>query len=211
MPKAKAKAPEPPEVIVVGDVSYEVRSTTWGQLGVGSTIRDNGGRRWTCIAAAQPQQFEYGKTCWLRFRAPNGDEIAIPPRYVNFRVNALIDPAAPRIEPAWPDGAEAAWLLAQELGAEEIATQDKRTGEVWCPDYVFSTGPAVGLPAAEPGEGLLRHLEICHAVDTAGLRGIQPWDVQSEAIYAAHDRAHKHPVGGAGFAHRHIPEDHSIL
>lgn len=213
----KAKAPAPPELLEVNGTTYEIRSAEWGKLGVGSILLDSSRRRWTCIAMAQPQQFEYGKTCWLKFQAPNGEEFNVPPRYVNFRCRVLVDPTAPPIEPAWPDGAAEAWLLAQELGAEEIATQDKRTGEVWCPDYIFDTGIGLGLPDPEPDiagrtiEPFLRHLEVCHGVDTAGLRAIEPWDAQSMAAHTAHDEAHKHPVGGAGFTHRHMPEDHSIL
>jgi hypothetical protein len=207
----KSRAPEPPEIVVVDGVSYEVRHVAWGQLGIGSVIRDRGARRWTCIAAAQPQQYEYGKTCWLRFKAPNGEEISIPPRYVNFGVNVLVDPTSPRVEPARVDDGGATWLLAQELGAEEIATLDNGTGEVWCPDYIFSNGVSLGLPAVDLAEGLLRHLEVCHSVDTSGIRQIAPWDAQHDAAHKAHDRAHKHPVGDAGFTHRHMPEDHSIL
>lgn len=203
----KAKAPEPPRTLVVDGVTYEVRRVRWGTLGVGSIILDRNDRRWTCIAAAQPQQFEYGKSCWLKFRAPRGEEFTAKPRYVTHLATALIDPTAPPVIPAWPDGAEEAWLLAQELGAEEIATQDSRTGEVWCPDYCAPNPAGTGIAP------LVMHLEICHGVDVSALVAGEPVNFQeaSDQAHAAHVQAHKHPVGGAGFTHRHMPEDHTIL
>lgn len=207
--------PEPPRIVVVDGVSYEVRRVPWGTIGVGSIILDRSDRRWTCIDAAVPTQFEYGKSCWLKFRAPRGEEFTAKPRYVTSKTMALIDPTAPPIEPAWPVGAREAWLLAQELGAVEIATQDAVTGEVWCPDYILEDGPGLGLPRpAERGAWpLIHHLEICHGVDMTALTAAYVDDLEggARAIERAHEDAHKRPVGGGGFAHRHMPEDLSLL
>ena len=194
------------ETLTVDGTVYEIRKARWGDLGVGSIVLDGNQRRWTCIASAQPWQFEYARSCWLRFRAPKGEEFTAAPRLVTKRVNVLIDPTAPRVEPAWPDGAKEAWLLATELGATEIATQDTRTGEVWCPDYT--------APQMDGISPLIHHLEICHGVDISALRQYEAdgnWEEASSFAHRAHDRAHKHPVGGTGFAHRHVPEDLSII
>lgn len=204
---ARNEPPAPPEIVRVGDIDYEVRHIQWGQLGMGSIVYDSNYRRWTVVAVAQPQQFEYGKTCWLRFRAPNGEEVSIQPRYVNKRVRVLVDPLSDPVAPAWPDGAEGAWLLAQELGATEIATLDQNTGEVWCPDYTAPNPDATGIAP------LITHLEICHAVDISALVAGEPvnFDEASAQAHRIHEQAHAHPVGGAGFTHRHVPEDHDIL
>lgn len=199
------KPPEPPEILEVNGVSYQVLSRRWGDTGIGSMILDANGRRWTCIAQAQPEQFEYGKSCWLKFQAPKGEEFSARPRYVTRLVKMLIDPLAAPIEPAWPEGAREAWVLAQELGAAEIATQDTKTGEVWCPDY---TAPN---PAGTGAAPLLEHLRICHAIDTTALAAIEGVNDAIVAQQAAHSAAHKRPVGGAGFTHRHVPEDLSII
>jgi hypothetical protein len=193
--------PEDPGTIELSGITYEVHPATWGELGVGMMIIDKNKRPWSIIAAAQPEQFQYAKTCWLKLKARNGDEASLPPRMINYPVNVLVDPANPvAVEPAWPDGAREAWMLAQQLGATEIATQDLRTGEVWCPDYTRPNPERTGFTP------LLNHLEICHGVDVTGM---DTWE--SLAVHNAHSRAHTNPIGGTGFTHRHVPEDHDII
>lgn len=165
------------------------REGTWGELGVGSVIRDAEGVRWEIVAAAMPPQYGYGRSNWLRIRGADGTEHAIEPRGLMKKVTILRD--AP--ERSWPDGAREAALLVEALGAIEIGTQDKATGEIWCPADAWS-----------PEEALL-HLQVAHGLDTTGIDTI-------EQRITVHGRAHdiNDQIGKAGFPHRH-PVDLSII
>lgn len=170
------------------------REGTWGELGVGSVIRDADGARWEVVAAAVPQQYDYARSCWLRIRGVDGTEHAIEPRHVLKKVTILEVPGAPPVERAWPDGAREAALLVEQLGAIEIATQDARTGEVWCPADAWSA------------EESLVHLQVAHGMDTTGITTL-------EQRLTIHGRAHSinDPLGKGGFPHRHIPEDPTFI
>lgn len=170
------------------------REGTWGELGVGSVMLDAEGARWEIVATAVPAQYDYGRSCWLRIRNASGVEHAIEPRHLLKRVTILEVPGAAPIERAWPDGAREAALLVEQLSAIEIATQDSRTGEVWCPADHWS-----------PEESLL-HLQVAHGMDTTGI------DTLEQRI-TIHGRAHdiNSPLGKAGFPHRHIPEDPTFI
>lgn len=173
---------------------FEEVTIRWGQLGIGHVIpRD--GRKWTVVDAAAPAQYEYGHSNWLKVRAPNGEEHAIAPKPLTRKVTVLVDPEAAPIEPiSHAHGNAEAALLAEQLGAIEIATRDEATGEVWCPW------------SSSPQEALL-HLRVAHQIDTDGI------DDTPEARAEIHGRAHDiaHPLLKGGFTHRHIPEDLSIV
>ena len=166
------------------------REGTWGELGVGSVMLDPDGHRWEVVAAAVPEQYDYGRSCWLRIRGVDGTEHAIAPRHVLRKVTIVKD--AP--ERAWPDGAREAALLVEALGAIEIGTQDKRTGEIWCPADAWSA------------EEALVHLRVAHGMDTTGI------DTLEQRI-TIHGQAHdiNNRLGKAGFPHRHVPEDPTFI
>lgn len=170
------------------------REGTWGELGVGSVMRDREGARWEVVAAAVPAQYDYGRSNWLRIRGADGAEHAIEPRHVLKKVIILEAPGAPPVEPSWPDGAREAALLVEALGAIEIGTQDKRTGEIWCPADSFSA------------EEALLHLQVAHGMDVTGID-------TTEKRATIHGQAHNinSQLGKAGFPHRHIPEDPSFI
>ena len=159
------------------------REGTWGELGVGSVIVDPDGQQWEVVAAAMPQQYGYGRSNWLRLRGSGGEEHAIAPRPLMKKVMILRD--AP--ERSWPDGAREAALLVEALGAVEIGTQDKESGEVWCPTDSFSP------------EESLTHLQLAHGIDTTGIT-----DAAMRATI--HGRCHDQndAIGKHGFPHRHL-------
>jgi hypothetical protein len=168
----------------------------WGQLGLGHVLLSEG-RKWTVIDARTPEQYEYGRTAWLRVRAPNGEEHSIEPQRVKRRVTVLVDPDADPIEPvSHIHGSAEAALLVEQLGAFEIATRDERTGEIWCP---WSHTP----------EQDITHLELAHGLD---LSGLDPADLLART--KLHGKAHDiaYPLIGktGGFPHRHVPEDLSL-
>jgi hypothetical protein len=165
----------------------------WGNLGIGHTLLKDG-RKWEVVAAAAPAQYEYGYSNWLKVRAPNGEEHPIPPRRVKMACTVLLDPEADPIPPAsHVHGSAEAALLVEQLGAQEIATQDAATGEVWCPWTVSGVVDEL-------------HLRVAHGMDTTGLESI---DARVNAHGKAHD-GHYPLLGKGGFAHRHVPEDISI-
>lgn len=169
--------------------------TRWRAVGVGSVIQDKTGARWKVTASALPDQFDYGMSCWFKI-APEagGPEIAVPPRSFTSKVTLVVDPAAPPIEPSWPEGAAEMALLVEKLGAIEIGTQDRRTGEIWCPQHIWGV------------EEELLHLRVAHNLDTTGI-------ITPEQVATIHGRAHnpKYPdLGKGGFTHRHMPEDMPI-
>jgi len=170
------------------------REGTWGELGVGSAMVDANGERWEVVAEAMPQQYQYNRSNWLRIRGHDGTEHAIEPRHVLKKVTILEVPGAPPVERSWPEGAREAALLVEQLGAIEIGTQDKTTGEIWCPADVWSA------------EEALLHLQVAHGIDTTGIDTI-------EQRVTIHGRAHNpnDPLGKAGFPHRHIPEDPNLI
>jgi hypothetical protein len=166
----------------------------WGDLGIGHIIPKDG-RKWTVVDGATPAQYEYGHSCWLKVQAPNGETHAIRPKPVTRKVTVLVDPEADPIPPLSPVfGSRVAALLVEALGAVEIATRDEATGEVWCP---WGVSGAVDLV----------HLQVAHGLDTTGIETLrQRVDI--------HGRCHDidYPlVGKQGFAHRHVPEDLSII
>jgi hypothetical protein len=165
----------------------------WGALGLGHVILKDG-RKWTVVDAAAPQQYEYGHSNWIKIRAARGEEHAIAPKPLRKSVTVLIDPDAPPIEPvSHVHGSAEAALLVEQLGAVEIATKDEATGEIWCP---WTVGGAADIT----------HLQVAHQIDTTGLDTV-------EARAKIHGQAHdpKHTTLKGGFAHRHVPEDLSIL
>jgi hypothetical protein len=175
-------------------VEQEIR---WGQLGIGHVIFQ-GDRKWEVVAIRAPEQYEYGHSNWLKVRAPRGEEHAIAPKPLNKKVTVLIDPDADPIEPGWAEGAAEVALLVEALGAVEIATQDARTGEVWCPTDYGNDG--------DHGAAMMLHLQVAHNLDTSGIE-------TAKDRAKAHGRAHnpaEHLFGKGGFTHRHVPEDLSI-
>lgn len=175
-------------------MAEEIVETQWRAVGVGSIIIDKEGGRWLVTASALPAQFDYGMSCWFKI-APEGGgpEIPIEPRFLGSKITLAVDPARP-VEPAWPEGAREMALLQQALGAQEIGTQDTRTGEIWCPMHIWGV------------EEELLHLRVAHGMDTTGI-------VTPEQVATIHGRAHnpKYPdLGKSGFTHRHMPEDMPI-
>lgn len=166
----------------------------WGNLGIGHVILKDG-RKWEVIDAAAPEQYEYGYSNWLKIQAPNGETHAVAPKRVNRKVTVLIDPEAEPILPvSHVHGSAEAALLVEQLGAIEIATRDEATGEVWCP---WTVGGAADL----------LHLQVAHQIDTTGIDTVE---LRSKVHGQAHDP--KYPlIGKRGFAHRHVPEDLSIM
>lgn len=170
------------------------REGTWGELGVGSVMLDANGERWEIIAAAVPEQYDYARSNWLRIRNAAGVEHAIEPRHLLKKVAILEVPGAAPIERSWPEGAREAALLVEALGAIEIGTQDKATGEIWCPADSWSAHEAI------------IHLQVAHGMDTTGIDTL-------EQRVTIHGRAHdlNSPLGKGGFPHRHIPEDPKFI
>jgi hypothetical protein len=166
----------------------------WGELGIGHVILKDG-RKWTVVDAAAPAQYEYGRSNWLKLRAPNGEEHAIEPKSVRKQVDVLIDPEADPIPPvSHVHGSVEAALLVEQLGAIELATQDSATGEVWCP---WSVSGSVDLV----------HLQVAHNIDTTGIETLEQ---RNDVHGQAHDP--RYPlIGKGGFTHRHVPEDLSII
>jgi hypothetical protein len=166
----------------------------WGDLGIGHVIPKDG-RKWTVVDGAAPAQYEYGHSNWIRIQAPNGETHAIPPKPVTRRVTVLVDPEADPIAPlSHVHGSAEAALLVEQLGAVELATRDETSGEVWCP-WEMDKATAI------------LHLQVAHQIDTTGIDS-------AEARAEVHGRAHDigHPlIGKKGFAHRHVPEDLSII
>lgn len=201
-------------------IAWEGRA---GQARVGHLIQGN--RRtlddiWEIVEMKNPQQIEYGHTLWwLVANTTTGLEAPIPPKMVTARVRFMLTPdehahaeetrRPPSLPHQWPVDSEEALLLAQELGAQEIATRDDLTGEITCPNY-HTQFPAPGAVGVDE----IVHLRIAHGLDVAGLEAITDPSARMIEIHKAHGQLHGPEslrLAQSGFPHRHVPEDHSFL
>ena len=186
---------------------------TWGEVTVGTLIAS--GKRtevWEVVdTQAGAGQIEPHKTLWFKMRErATGREFAKQPTMINIPVTLLLEPGQESLPPITPasDG-DALALLVEELGASLIATKDNTSGEIWCPDYDAGAGSKAG----DGGAAYLMHLQVCHDIDTSALEAL-PWQERIVEKTRIHGRAHsaKFPhIGKGGFAHRHVPEDHSLI
>lgn len=171
---------------------------------------------WEVIDTRHPNQYDLGRTPWLRVRRLGTEEVvAIPPKTVRDSVTFMLTPeefetaerfghAPPRPRTQAAD-ADAVALLVESLGATYLAVRDEATGEIHCPDY------AAGAHHTQPWEpGILirdemEHLRVAHGVDVSGLEKIEDWEEQMSKVLNHHGVLHRDNVAG-GFPHRHVPE-----
>lgn len=180
---------------------------------------------WEVTEMKNPAQIEFGYTLWWRVvNTTTGEVLPVPPRNVRARVTFMLTPEeyalaeqtkrAPDKPHQWPVDSDEVLMLAETLGAREIATRDNVTGEVTCPSY--ATG-AHHAPEWRPGILLLdeiEHLKICHGLDVSGLEGIVDHNERLKAVATTHGGLHgprSARMAHKGFPHRHTPEDHSLL
>jgi hypothetical protein len=180
------------------------RMGTWADVTVGSLLAGpNRTDVYEVVGLANGPQVIDGYTNWCRVKnTVTGEVWSIEPKPKTTPAKFLMpdDEAAP--PPARPvENAEAIALLVQHLGAQEIATRDEQTGEVWCPDY------ASGKSAGDNSYGIeeLEHLRICHGLDISGLESLTGNAAIVERA-KIHGRLHS-PRGATephgGFPHRH--------
>lgn len=180
---------------------------TWGEVTVGARLALTPNRTdiWEVTDTKAPDQWEYGHTSWFQVvEQGTGVTRAVKPKLVNHKVKILLGSPDETLPPRQPvgDADEVYTMLTTIMGPmQEIYTQDRATGEVWCP-WDFA-GP----------DGELRHLRDGHNVDTAALEAIDAASRRITEAYRLHGQAHnpKYAISKGGFPHRHIPEDHSIL
>lgn len=188
-----------------------------GDVRVGHIIQGDSGTKkdvWRVIDTRNPNQYDLGRTPWLRVQRLGTEEtVAIPPKIVKSPVTFMLTPeefdhsemyGRPPYIPRTPVAdADAVALLVQELGATEIATKDEETGEIWCPDYEAGALPE-GVHWRDRASAKLAHLRICHGMDVTALEEMD-WEPQMHAITKYHGEAHRDNLPG-GFPHRHVPE-----
>lgn len=196
------------------DGLIEARAT-WGEITVGTLLAGPTSRTevWEVVDTQAGEQIYDNKTLWFKIRErSSGAEHAVPPRLVTDRVTVLLESPEDRLPPKTPASDAAAMeLIVTELGATLIASRDNATGEIWCPNY------ASGHHATEDwhhGREELMHLQICHGMDTSAIEKLEG-DAFLREITTLHSHAHdsrkRLVLGGGGFPHRHVPEDHSLL
>jgi len=181
----------------------------WGEVTVGTVLASSKrSERWEVISTAHPQQIQYGYTLWFRIREQStGEEHSVAPKPKVFKVSILTqDPRDTETAPSTdPTDSAAIALLVRELGAEVLATRDDATGEVHCPDYTDGTHITTGERRVY--RGLIEHMRFAHRMSV---------DDELELVNAitVHGQAHNPQwpnIGKAGFSHRHVPEDLSLM
>lgn len=180
---------------------------TWGEVTVGTVIADANSRtrRWEIIDVAHGSEpIEPMKTLWMRAREQTtGAEFTSPPRMKTSKVIILTrDPAdttTPEHTP--PSDTEAVWAVVEGLGAQYMASIDRDTGEITCPDYINDSHIEGEAPIRR---GLLEHMRVAHgaAVDDSVLL--------PDAI-TMHAEMHHPGATRGGFPHRHVPEDLTLI
>jgi hypothetical protein len=203
-------------VATAADGLVEFRGVA-GDIRVGSKIRGETGAKkdsWEVIDTRNPNQYDLGRTPWLRVRRLGTEEVvAIPPKTVKSPVTFLLLPEEldfaerygypPRLPKVLLADAEEVALLVEKLGATEIATRDTETGEIWCPDYEAGALPE-GVHWRDRAQAKLDHLRLAHGMDISALEQMD-WEPQMLAITQHHGAAHRDNMPG-GFPHRHVPE-----
>lgn len=181
---------------------------TWGEVTVGTVIADANSRtkRWEIIATSHGTgQIPPMKTLWMRAREQtSGEEFTSPPRTKTSKVIILTRDPADTTTPDYtpPSDTEAIWALVTELGATLMATRDEATGEITCPDYTYESH-LDGDGAIS--RGLIEHMRVAHKAD------VEPANLATLITKHAqmHDLANASAF--AGFPHRHVPEDLTLI
>lgn len=183
----------------------------WDEVTVG-TVVGNGKRSeaYEVLATAHGQQVEYGYTLWFQMKnLVTGEVFAVEPKWKVAPVVILTrdprDITTP--DPTPPNDSEAIMLLVQELGAETMAMHDSKTGEVHCPDYILHPGHLKGPKNRQ--RGLREHLKFAHGIEVE--TELDDWELDLKNLHNRHSLAHTNPQQGAGFPHRHVPEDLDYL
>lgn len=190
-----------------------------GQARVGHFIQGN--RKtlddiWEVLEMKHPPQVETNSGLWWRVaNTTTGEELPVPPKSLTARVRFMLTPEEweqaelsrrpPDLPHQWPVDSEEVLLLAQELGATEIASRDAATGEITCPNYNYEVIKLGAGPVPE-----IEHLRICHGLDVTGLEHIADGTERAIAITKAHGPLHgpeSSRMAHKGFPHRHVPED----
>lgn len=189
---------------------------TWNEVTVGTVLADPKSRtkRWEVVAQSHGQQVQPMRTLWMRVREQTtGAEFTIEPRLKTQTVTILTqDPADTATPPQTvTTDTEAILLLVRELGATHLASRDNETGEITCPDYVYTLheGAERGGMKAE-----MEHMRFAHGIDTAPLEAL-PFDERIVEVTNLHARAHNPAymaeINRGGFPHRHVPEDLTLM
>lgn len=189
---------------------YEHKGT-WGEVTVGTVIADANSRtrRWEIIDTSHGTgQIEPMKTLWMRAREQTtGEEFTSPPRIKTGKVIILTQDPADTETPDYtpPSDTDAVWALVEGLGATLMASIDTETGEVTCPDYINDSH--LSDDEAQPiKRGLLEHMRVAH--------GHNHFDTDDSlaSLITLHAQMHgPDAVVGAGFPHRHVPEDLTLI
>lgn len=182
----------------------------WDEVTVGTVIGTRKrSERWEIIAQGHGQQVQYGHTLWMRAREQTtGAEFSVEPRLKTSKVTILTQDPRDRktAPPTEPSDTEAIQLLIRELGAVHLATRDETTGEITCPDYVYSSH-IPGIGDRQIGRGLTEHMRFAHGMEVED-------NLDIATLTTLHGQAHnpKWPnIGKGGFPHRHVPEDLNYL
>lgn len=184
---------------------------TWDEVRIGTVLAtEKRTERWEVIAMAHGQQVEFGRTMWFKVREQaTGAEHNIEPKVKTASCKVLTqDPADTDTgDHTEPSDTEAIMLLVAELGAEMLATKDEVTSEVTCPDYDSGANHLDDVGNGSLARGLAEHLRFAH--------GLNPPDgIDIASLLTVHGQSHdpKHPqIGKAGFPHRHVPEDLTLI
>ena len=184
---------------------------TWDEVTVG-TVVGNGKRSeaYEVLATAHGQQVEYGYTLWFQMKnLVTGEVFPVEPKWKVAPVTILTrDPRDIKTpDVTFPVDSEAIMLVVQELGAETMAMHDSKTGEVHCPDYILSPGHLKGPKNRQ--RGLREHLKFAHGIEEVA--ELDDWELDVKNLHNRHSLAHLNPEPGAGFPHRHVPEDLDYL
>lgn len=186
---------------------------TWGEVTVGTVLASSKrSERWEVIDTAMgPDPIRYGWTLWFQIREQTTGEVhPVRPRPKTSRATILTqDPRDTKTpDPTGPSDAEAIMLLVRELGAEELATRDLETGEITCPDYLYDSHvEGTGIGGKDVRRGLIEHMRFAHKMSVDD-------DLDIAAAITVHGQGHdpRWPnIGKGGFAHRHVPEDMTLL
>lgn len=199
-----------------------------GQVRVGHVVQ--GARRtkndvWEILEMKHPAQFEYGCTLWWRVvNKATGQVAAVPPKSITAPVTFLLSEEEfemaektrrpPDLPHQWPVDSDEVLLLAEKLGARDMASRDNETGEITCPSYAAGQRHT---PVWRPGILMvdeIEHLKICHGLDVGGLEAISDPNELLLAVAKEHGALHgprSSAMAHKGFPHRHTPEDRTIL
>ena len=184
-------------------------SPLWGAVVVGALVCGAHGQPYRIIDTRHGEGIPHGGyTLWFRAQPlAGGEAVPVPPKPREMPVTVLDpDPNATVVGVYTPPSdSEAVMLLTKELGAEWMATHDSKSGEVTCPEYNLghhaSPDPKVWHYSGE----LKLHLEFAHGVEKAVIDILGGDD-----LYTYHTHQHN-DVRGAGFPHRHVPEDNTLF